>query len=136
MEKWRAESIEQAVSVQSKVCDCVRRGFPGMTLWPSQTKKSGAYSTKVGSSLTVLNIQAEATARATVDGYRDEMEALRKKNVQLEQVHQRLQREKNTAATELDRITVCPQFFATKKRVCCPYSATYARKLSAIFRRH
>eukprot|EP00750_Incisomonas_marina_P003152 INCI12864.1.p1 GENE.INCI12864.1~~INCI12864.1.p1 ORF type:complete len:715 (+),score=147.54 INCI12864.1:626-2770(+) len=49
--------------------------------------------------------KAEASAQATIDGYRDEMDALRHKNSQLEQVHERLQREKQSAINELDRIT-------------------------------
>mgnify|MGYP003885208907 CR=1 FL=1 len=51
--------------------------------------------------------KAESSARATVDGFRDEMDALRNKNSQLEQIHQRLAREKQSACNELDRITVC-----------------------------
>ena len=50
--------------------------------------------------------EAEAKAQATVDSYRDEMEALRHKNSQLEGMHARLRREKDSAVNEMERITV------------------------------
>lgn len=48
--------------------------------------------------------KADAEARAKIDSYRDEMDSIRARNARLEQMHERLQREKSSAVSEADRI--------------------------------
>ena len=60
------------------------------------------------------------------------MDALRHKNSQLEQVHERLQREKQSAINELDRITVRGLqhfYFSLRKILLDPHSVNMASTL-------